>query len=172
MQIVCTFEPLITTWLKYTWYNAREDYYWGNYAARGFNWLIVLTTATWSRLRRPRPRRNPQCRLIGRVIFCQNIFHPVPRPPRRVFHFSWPTLISRERRYCRPSGAFFTKQSPRARQAFLFRPSFRPTFLYSPLYPDDAHRRIQNIIRVRAFVAMLILRHRCTISFPESLARS
>lgn len=57
------------------------------------------------------------------------------QPSWRVFHFSWPNLISRRRRYCRPPGAFFTKQSLQTRRAPLFRPSLRATFLYSSIYP-------------------------------------
>lgn len=47
---------------------------------QGFNWLITTTRRWRTRLRRPETtfpiERNSRCFLIGRMIFCQNIFHP------------------------------------------------------------------------------------------------
>lgn len=40
--------------------------------------------------------------------------------PWRVFHFSWPNLISRRRRYCRPPGSIFHQTiSPRTSRSLI-----------------------------------------------------
>lgn len=71
----------------------------------------------------------------------------------RIFHFSWPNLISRRRRYCRPPRAFLTKQPPPSASRSLIPSVTLPDVsIYSSIHSrrfDSQTRAVRYIRAVR-----------------------
>lgn len=109
-------------------------YYSGNYVVRGFiiGWLRRRRRTRLRRLETTFSiERNPRCSLIGRVIFCQNIFHPAPVACISFFlaelNFSKTSILSA------PGSIFHQTISPSTSRSLI--PSVTSTFLCSPIYP-------------------------------------